>query len=106
MDAAIQVCEDDGGADDGIGGYVNRHRSFDDRAEGEAKRLVAALEESDGMGVTINRGMVGDAMRLGDDIRAVPGEEILFDFLAARVAAYAALSGVAAEVRWAAGIFW
>jgi hypothetical protein len=42
--------------------------------------------------------MVGDAVRLGDGIWALPAEEILLDFLAVRVAAYAALSGVAAEV--------
>jgi hypothetical protein len=49
--------------------------------------------------------MVGDAVRLGDGIWALPAEEILFDFLAVRVAAYAALSGVAAEVLSRASFF-
>lgn len=105
MDAAIQVYADDGGANDGIGGYANRHRSFDDGAEGEAKRLVAAFKESHSVGVTIDRRVVGDAVRLGDDVWALPGKEILLDFLAVRVAAYAALSGVAAEVLSRASFF-
>jgi hypothetical protein len=49
--------------------------------------------------------MVGDSVRLGDNIWALPAEEFLLDFLAVRVAAYTALSGVAAKVLSRAYLF-
>jgi hypothetical protein len=83
------------GADDGIGGDVDDRGFLDQRAEGEADVLGALSEESVGVSVTVDRGVVSDSVFLGDGFRAAPVQEFAFDFGASRVMANATFAIVA-----------
>jgi hypothetical protein len=76
---------------------------FEDAIESEMDTFAAALEEPGGMDVAIDRGMIGEAVLLGDEVWAEPVEEILFDVLSPGVAANLALTRVAVA-RWALSI--
>jgi hypothetical protein len=80
------------GADDGIGGDGDDHGLLDDRGKGEAEVRGALGEESRGMGVTVDRGVVGDSVFFGDGFGAAPMEKFAFDFGALAMAADATLA--------------
>lgn len=78
------------GADNGVGGNGNDHGFLDEWAQGQAEVRGALGEESGGVGVTIDRGVVGDSIFFGDGWGAAPMEEFGFDFVAFAMAADAA----------------
>jgi hypothetical protein len=78
------------GADDGIGGYGNDHGLLDDWGEGEAEVRGALGEESGGVRVAVDRGVVCDSVFLGDGFGTAPVEEFAFDFVVLAMAADAA----------------
>jgi hypothetical protein len=89
------------GLQDGMGVYVHDGVAlFEDGVEREMDTFAAALEEPGGMDVTINRGMIGEAVLSGDAVWTEPAEEILLDVLSPGVAANLALTRVTVA-RWA-----
>jgi hypothetical protein len=90
----VEVRADDDGADHAIGGGRNYHGLFDDGRELDFQVRGALGEESGGMGVAIDRGVVGDSVFLGDDFGAAPVEKFAFDFGALGMAADGAFAVV------------
>ena len=68
------------GTNDGIGGDRNDHGLLDERRERETYVRGALGEESGGVGVAIDRGVMCDSIFLRDEFGAVPVQEFALDF--------------------------
>jgi len=79
-------------ADDCVGCNFDRHGMLDDGRQREANGVGAAVEESCGVGVAVDRGVVGDAVVLGDLVGATPAQEVLLDGFAVGMATDVAFS--------------
>lgn len=95
MAGVADVGVDADGADDGGGRYSDGGGLLDERLKGQAERGAASGEEPGGVDVAVDRGVVGDAIVLGDLVGAAPAEEVLFDGVAVGMSADIALAGVA-----------
>ena len=73
-------------ADDCVGCNFDRHGMLDDGRQREANGVGAAVEESCGVGVAVDRRVVGDAVVLGDLVGATPAQEVLLDGFAVGMA--------------------
>ncbi|MGB8525146.1 MAG: hypothetical protein WCD43_19450 [Candidatus Acidiferrales bacterium] len=87
------------GFDDGGRCDFDDFRAFDNRFQGDADGFSAASENSGGVDVAVNGGMVGDAVFAGDLVRAAPAEELVFDGFAVGMATDVAAAGVRAHGR-------
>lgn len=82
------------GTNDRIGGDRNDHGLLDERRERETYMRGPLGEESGGVGVAIDRGVMGNSIFFGDDFGAAPVEEFAFDFGPLRMAANGAFAAV------------
>ena len=73
-------------------------RVLEDSFEGETEMPFALGPEAGGMGMAVNGVAAGEAVFVGDNVRAVPLEESRLDVAALRVAADTALARVAARI--------
>lgn len=94
---AVETRKELDGADDGVGRNFDGHSALDDRFQGEANGVGAAVEETRGVGMAVDRRVVGDAVVLGDLDRAAPLQEILLDGFAVGMAADVAFAIVSAR---------
>ena len=85
-------------AEDDASGDLYVVNLLDDGIEDGVGVLAAAGGEAGGMGVAVDRGVVSQLVFPHDLAGVTPAEVVGFDFLAARVAADAALTGVAEKV--------
>jgi hypothetical protein len=86
------------GAEYDAAGYLHVVNLLDDGIERGVNIFAAAGSKASGMGVAVDCGMVSQAVFAHDLARITPDEKVGFDFFAARVAADAALTGVAEKV--------
>jgi hypothetical protein len=89
--------EADGG-DDGAGGGADGFGLLDEVFEGGAERGAALGAKAGGVGVTVNGGMMGDFVFVGDFLRAEPAEVVLINEFAVGVMANRAFAGVSQDV--------
>jgi hypothetical protein len=100
----IEMSVEARGTDDGVEGidrtllYVLKY-GFEDTAD----FTFAAMKEARGMGVTIDRGAVGDLVGFRDGGGTGPADEITFDGVAVGMSADHAAPGVTGEVGWKVG---
>ncbi len=85
------------GADDGVAAGVDAVGFFDEKFEGAADVLAAAIEEAGGAGVTVDDPSFGDVKFLGDVNGMLPAEKFLVDFVAIGMPADLAFAGMAFE---------
>jgi hypothetical protein len=86
------------GAEDDAAGYLHVVNLLDEGIESRVDIFAAAGSKAGGMGVSVDRGVVSQAVFPHDLAGVTPDEEVRFDFFAARVAADTALTGVAEKV--------
>jgi hypothetical protein len=97
------------GFDDGSRCNFNDFGTFDNRFERDADGFSATSEDAGSVDVTVNGGMVGEAVLPSDLVRAAPAEEFVFDGFAVGMAADVTPSGVrphgraGSQLRWATG---
>ena len=87
------------GVDEGVGGDPDRLGALDERFERHAEIGPAAGENSGGMDVAIDGGVVRDAVFFGESVRALPAEEAVLDGFALGMAADIALARVPRDGR-------
>ena len=85
--------EADGG-DDGTGGGADGLGLLDEVFEGGAEGRAALGAKAGGVGVSVNDGMMGDFVFVGDFFRAEPAEVVLVNEFAIGVMANRAFAGV------------
>ena len=78
--------------------YLHVVNLLDDGIERGVDIFAAAGSKASGMSVSVDGGVVSQAVFAHDLAWVTPDEEVRFDFFAARVAADTALTGVAEEV--------
>ena len=81
------------GADDGVAAGVDAVGFFDEKFEGAADVLAAAIEEAGGARVTVDDPSFGDVKFLGDVNGMLPAEKFLVDFVAIGMLADLAFAG-------------
>ena len=86
------------GAEYDAAGYLHVVNLLDDGIERRVDIFAATGSEAGGMGVSVDRGVVSQAVFAHDLAGVTPDEEVRFDFFAARVAADTALTSVAEKV--------
>ena len=69
---AIETRKELDGADDGVGRNFDGHGALDYGREREANRIGAALEKTQGMGMAVDRRVVGDTVVFRDLVSAAP----------------------------------
>jgi hypothetical protein len=87
------------GFDDGSSCNFNDFSAFDNGFERDADSFSAASENAGGVDVSVDGGMVGDAVLAGDLVRAAPTEKFVFDGFSVGMAADLASAGVRAHGR-------
>jgi hypothetical protein len=86
------------GAEYDAAGYLHVVDLLYDGIEHRVGIFAAAGSKAGGMGVSVDRGVVSQAVFAHDLAGVTPDEVVRFDFFAARVAADTALTGVAEKV--------
>jgi hypothetical protein len=84
--------------DDGAGSGADGFGLLDEVFEGGAKAGAALGAKAGGVGVTVNGGMMGDFVFVGDFLGAEPAEVVLVNEFAVGVMANRAFAGVAGDV--------
>ena len=102
---AVQLGIEANGADDGGGRHIYRVHMFEERLERDANRLAATCEQSGGVGVAVNRGVIREAELFGDVDRMAPVKEIVFDGVAVGMSANGAFARMALQVGTAGCFF-
>lgn len=88
------------GTSNGAGGVGSLFGAFSEPFEDPIDLALAALEESSGVGVAVNRGAVGEAIFDGGFAGVTPVKEIALDGIAVGMAADAAKAAVAVEAAY------
>ena len=82
------------GFDDGSRCNFHDFGTFDNRFESDADGFSAASEDAGSVDVTVNGGMVGEAVLPSDLVGAAPAEEFVFDGFTVGMTAHVAPAGV------------
>lgn len=85
------------GSDDGVSAGVDAVGFFDEKFEGTADVLAAAIEEAGGARVSVDDPSFGEVKFLGDENGMLPAEKFLVDFVAVGMLADLAFAGMALE---------
>ena len=91
----VELSIEANGADDGAGIDFHGRGLFEERLEGEANRLAAASEYPCRVDVTVDGGVVRDAVVFGDVVGTVPAEKFVLDSFAVGMLANAAFTRMA-----------